>query len=85
MNLDDVARPESSTAGAVLEVATAYCSPALLNHCLRSYVWAASYGLDISERDPDRWPPASSAAAAVESGIAGRIEAKVLERAVPRR
>ncbi|MEU3454941.1 hypothetical protein ABZ671_15275 [Micromonospora sp. NPDC006766] len=70
--------------------------------------------LDISGRDPDRWPadfrsevvrriprltlgeeflpcfedqarrkPASSAAAAVESGIAGRIAANVLDRALP--
>ncbi len=201
MNLDDVPQPENSTARAALEVATAYCSPALINHCLRSYVWGASYGmrhgidfdaellyvsavlhdiglvkefdshtvpfeeagghvawvfgagagwpaerrvrtaeiivrhmwdkvdvdvdpeghllgiatgLDISGHDPDRWPagfrsevvrriprltlgeeflhcfedqarrkPASSAAAAVESGIAGRIAANLLDRAFP--
>ena len=45
VNLDDVPRPENSTARAAWDVAAAYCSPALLNHCLRSYIWAASYGV----------------------------------------
>jgi HD domain len=45
VNFDDVPQPESSTARAAWDVAAAYCSPALLNHCLRSYVWAASYGI----------------------------------------
>ncbi len=45
MNLDDVPQPETSAARAAWEVATAYCSPALVNHCLRSYIWAASYGM----------------------------------------
>ena len=45
MNLDDVPQPDTAAAGAAVEVATTYCSPALLNHCLRSYVWAASYGM----------------------------------------
>src|SRR3954451_7966276 len=45
VNLDDVPQPENSTARAALEVAAAYCSPALLNHCLRSHIWAASYGI----------------------------------------
>ncbi len=44
MNLDEIPQPESSTARAALEIATVYCSPALVNHCLRSYVWAAAYG-----------------------------------------
>lgn len=201
MNLDEVPQPETSTVRAALEVAAAYCSPALINHCLRSYVWAASYGmrhgigfdaellyvsamlhdiglvkefdshelpfeeagshvawvfaagagwpverrvragevivrhmrdkvdvnldpeghllgiatrLDISGRDPDKWPadfrsevirriprstlgeeflrcfedqaqrkPTSSAASAVESGIAGRIASNVLDRLSP--
>ena len=43
MNLDDVLSPESPVRRGALEVATAYCSPALLNHSLRSYVWAATY------------------------------------------
>jgi hypothetical protein len=42
---DDLPQPDSRTARAALEVVTAYCSPALVNHCLRSYVWAASYGV----------------------------------------
>jgi hypothetical protein len=37
--------PDTAAAQAALEVATAYCGPALLNHCHRSYIWAASYGL----------------------------------------
>ena len=38
--------PDTHAAHAALEVATAYCSPALLNHCVRSYIWAASYGIE---------------------------------------
>jgi hypothetical protein len=45
VNLDDVPHPDNSTASAALDVAATYCSPALLNHCLRSYIWAASYGV----------------------------------------
>ena len=33
MNLDDVPQPESPATLAALEVATAYCSPDLVNHC----------------------------------------------------
>ncbi|OQR66035.1 cyanamide hydratase [Streptomyces maremycinicus] len=35
--------PETAACAAALEVATAYCSPALLNHSVRSYVWASAY------------------------------------------
>ena len=45
VNLDDVPQPDTAAAGAAVEVATTYCSPALLNHCLRSYVWGAAYGM----------------------------------------
>jgi len=45
VNLDDGPQPDSSMARAALEVATAYYSPALVNHCLRSYLWGASYGI----------------------------------------
>jgi hypothetical protein len=45
VRFDDVPQPDSRTARAALEVVTAYCSPALVNHCVRSYVWAASYGV----------------------------------------
>ncbi|WP_405144974.1 HD domain-containing protein [Sphaerisporangium sp. NBC_01403] len=44
MRLDDIVLPDSSAARAALEVATAYCSPALLNHSVRSYLWSVSYG-----------------------------------------
>jgi hypothetical protein len=46
MRFDDVPFPDGPAARAALEVATAYLSPALLNHCLRSYVWAAAQGTD---------------------------------------
>ena len=31
---------------AALDVATTYCSPALLNHSVRAYLWAAGYALE---------------------------------------
>ena len=45
MKFDDIPQPESQVTLAALEIATAYCSPSLLNHSVRSYVWAAAYGL----------------------------------------
>lgn len=42
--LPDLPTPGSATATAALEVATGYLSPALLNHSLRAYVWAAARG-----------------------------------------
>src|SRR4051795_10408069 len=36
--------PETPAAAAALSVATRYYSPALLNHCVRSYLWGAMYG-----------------------------------------
>lgn len=45
MRLADIVIPETPATRAALEVATAYCSPALLNHSVRSYLWAAAYGL----------------------------------------
>jgi hypothetical protein len=35
--------PDTPACYGALEVARAYCSPALLNHSIRSYVWAAAY------------------------------------------
>jgi hypothetical protein len=35
--------PTSPAAEAALSVATRYCSPALLNHSIRSYLWGAMY------------------------------------------
>ena len=43
MRFDDLALPDSRAATAALEVAGRYCSPALLNHSIRSYLWAASF------------------------------------------
>jgi hypothetical protein len=36
-----IAEPETAAAKAALEVVTAYSSAALVNHCRRSYIWAA--------------------------------------------
>src|SRR4051812_25870504 len=46
MKLDDLAVPVTLACRAALEVATAYCSPALLNHSVRAYLWAAGYALE---------------------------------------
>jgi hypothetical protein len=35
--------PQSPAAVAALAVATRFCSPALLNHCVRSYLWGVMY------------------------------------------
>jgi len=45
MRLADVPHPTSSVAEQSLEVVTAYSSQALVHHCRRSYVWAASLGV----------------------------------------
>ncbi|MEU5142151.1 HD domain-containing protein [Streptomyces sp. NPDC021139] len=42
--LDALPVPGTATAAAALEVAAAHLSPALLNHSLRAYVWAAARG-----------------------------------------
>jgi HD superfamily phosphodiesterase len=36
--------PVTPAAEAALSVATRFCSPALLNHSIRSYLWGAMYG-----------------------------------------
>ncbi len=45
VTLDDLVVPDTATAVAALEVASAYQSPALLNHSVRAYVWAAADGM----------------------------------------
>jgi len=45
MRIADVPHPTSSVADLALEVVTEYSSPALVNHCRRSYVWAAAYAV----------------------------------------
>lgn len=42
MRLDDLSVPDSAVATRAYEVAEAFCSPALRNHCVRSYLWAAA-------------------------------------------
>jgi hypothetical protein len=44
LNLDEIAIPTGTAAAGALDVATAYASPALLNHSVRAYLWAAGYG-----------------------------------------
>ncbi|MET9647354.1 HD domain-containing protein [Streptomyces syringium] len=43
MKINELVIPDSSACSAALEVATAYCPPALLNHSIRSYLWAAAH------------------------------------------
>lgn len=45
MKLNDLPVPVTPACSAALDVATAYCSRALLNHSVRAYLWAAGYGL----------------------------------------
>ncbi|MFC4588497.1 HD domain-containing protein [Sphaerisporangium corydalis] len=44
MRFADIVLPDTPAARGALEVATAYCPPALLNHSTRAYLWAAAYG-----------------------------------------
>jgi hypothetical protein len=44
MHVDALVAPPSRTGELALEVAREYSSPALLNHSIRSYAWAADYG-----------------------------------------
>jgi hypothetical protein len=46
MLLADVPHPSSSVAELALEVVTEFSSPALVNHCRRSYAWAAAYAVE---------------------------------------
>ena len=46
MLLTDVPHPATLAAATALEVCIAYSSPALVNHCRRSFVWAAAYAID---------------------------------------
>jgi HD domain len=44
MDVDTLVNPPSRTSELALEVARQYSSPALLNHSIRSYAWAADHG-----------------------------------------
>ncbi|MGH1523428.1 HD domain-containing protein [Leifsonia sp. L25] len=43
MRLADIAAPDTAAARAALELATEYHTPALLNHVLRSWLWAEGF------------------------------------------
>ena len=45
MHLSQLPEPTSTAARAALAVAGEYCSPALLNHSVRSYLWGAALGV----------------------------------------
>jgi hypothetical protein len=45
MRLSELELPATSACRAALEVAAVYATPALLNHSIRSYLWAAGYGV----------------------------------------
>jgi hypothetical protein len=51
VHLDDLTVPDSAAATHAYELADAFCSPALRNHCVRSYLWgtalAAQEGIAI--------------------------------------
>jgi hypothetical protein len=54
MTLEDVVVPDTTASNGALEVASAYFSPALLNHSVRVYVWAAAHGTSQGIRfDPE--------------------------------
>ncbi len=44
MRLSDLATPTTTAARLAHEVVTAFSSPSLVNHCIRSYLFAVSYG-----------------------------------------
>ncbi|MFN8157151.1 MAG: hypothetical protein U0R68_07020 [Candidatus Nanopelagicales bacterium] len=46
MLLAEVPHPDSPECALALEVVTEFSSPALVNHCRRSYVWAAAYAVE---------------------------------------
>ena len=44
MTLDEAVVPDTAASGAALDLASAYFSPAMLNHSLRVHLWAAAHG-----------------------------------------
>jgi HD domain len=45
VRLDDVPVPDSDVAARAVQAAAAFCSPALVNHNHRSYLWSAALGV----------------------------------------
>ena len=43
VKMADITFPQTPAAEAALSVATRFYSPALLNHCIRSYLWGTTY------------------------------------------
>ncbi|RJL35892.1 HD domain-containing protein [Bailinhaonella thermotolerans] len=46
MKLSEIPVPDSPAAAGALEVSAVYCPPALHNHAVRSYLWAAAYAIE---------------------------------------
>lgn len=46
MRLADLPHPDSAVSALALEVCAEFSSPALVNHCRRSYLWAAAYAVE---------------------------------------
>jgi hypothetical protein len=44
--INDVPRPDSAVAATALEVVREFSSPALVNHCIRSFIWASAYAIE---------------------------------------
>jgi hypothetical protein len=42
VHLDDLTVPDTAAAAHAYELADAFCSPALRNHCVRSYLWGTA-------------------------------------------
>ncbi len=53
VNLDDITPPDTPAARAALELATAYHSESLLNHTIRSWIWALGFAELEGHRDLD--------------------------------
>jgi hypothetical protein len=49
MRIADLPFPDTQAAVAAVDVAMAYCSPALLNHSIRSWLWARGFA-DLEKR-----------------------------------
>ncbi len=54
MDINDIDLPQTPACQAALEAATHFYSPALLNHCIRSYIWASAYAsTNRMDHDPE--------------------------------
>lgn len=53
MRLSDFTPPDTPAAHAALELATAYHSPSLLNHVIRSWLWAEAFAVVEGRREVD--------------------------------